>query len=487
MRSLFVEDSVDMGRELETAVGSDAAAEIRNAVEGRYVCPFCGAVREQAEGTCPRCTMESTAATRQATKSRIGPWYVLQTRNPAAPGMKFETLLTFVRKGRVKARSIVRGPTTHQLWRFAAHVKGLSREFGVCYSCGEGIEPTANICPHCNRLQEPPVNPDVFLESQQESDARGNGSQPVYREIGATPLVAEDIVAPPDGAHAKVDPADPKPLPAGAKAPPKKGADGFLTAADLAAAFKLDFQEPKGRRHSTKTQVAPIAMSRENPGAAPRRKRRGFRTVLLLLLLGAVGPFAYQYHKDPAFKTQADHWYAVGLDWSKQKWAQIQQQMNKPAQPAVSKNAKGTPLFIGTGSIDGSKNTAAQPQTTEPSAKPSPWDQLYGQPATSDNRGASTQANAKPEPQSEPAPTASVKVEEPTPGTGSVTIEPPRPAARDGGLDDVRTLYRAAIDAEAQGDYSTAVKKYEQIKEYSKDLWPRDLDLRLKLAREQMR
>ena len=48
------------------------------------------------------------------------------------PGMRFETLLSFVRKGRVRARSVVRGPTTHQLWRFAAHVKGLSREFGLC-------------------------------------------------------------------------------------------------------------------------------------------------------------------------------------------------------------------------------------------------------------------------------------------------------------------------------------------------------------------
>lgn len=483
MRSLFVEDSVDMGRELET-IGSDAAAEIRNAVEGRYVCPFCGAVREQAEGTCPRCTMESTAATRQATKSRIGPWYVLQTRNPAAPGMKFETLLTFVRKGRVKARSIVRGPTTHQLWRFAAHVKGLSREFGVCYSCGEGIEPTANICPHCNRLQEPPVNPDVFLEAQ-EADAKSGGSQPVYREIGATPLVAEDIVAPPEGAHAKVDPADPKPLPAGTKAPPKKGADGFLTAADLAAAFKLDFQEPKGRRQSTKTQVAPIAMSRENPGgSAPRRKRRGFRVVLLLLLAAAVGAFAYQYRKDPAFRTQADHWYAVGLDWSKQKWAQIQQQLNKPPQAATPKTVHERPLFVGTELTAGPKNSATQPQATEPSANPSPWDQLYGQSPAATNAGAATKLQRK----SEPAPAASVKVDEPAPATGSVTIEPPpqRPA-RTGGFDDVHALYSAALDAEAQGDYATAVRKFEQIKEYSRDLWPRDLDLRLKLAREQLR
>src|SRR5256885_13967420 len=99
----------------------------RYPLEGRHVCPFCGAVNETMEGPCPQCTMTNTAETRKATKSRIGPWYVLQSRNPAAPGMRYDTLLGFVRKGRVKARSIVRGPTTHQLWRFACQVKGLSR------------------------------------------------------------------------------------------------------------------------------------------------------------------------------------------------------------------------------------------------------------------------------------------------------------------------------------------------------------------------
>jgi hypothetical protein len=100
----------------------------------KQCCPYCGTVTS-ADGAgqpCPRCTMEDTTATRAATKSRIGPWYVLQTRNPSAPGMKWSTLLTLIDKGQVSPRSVVRGPTTHQLWRFAAHVKGLSREFGVC-------------------------------------------------------------------------------------------------------------------------------------------------------------------------------------------------------------------------------------------------------------------------------------------------------------------------------------------------------------------
>lgn len=168
-------------------LGDEAqAARIREALEGQFVCPFCGAATEGHQTVCPKCTMENTPAARKATKSRIGPWYVLQARNPAAPGMKWETLLGFVRKGRIKPQSIVRGPTTHQLWRFAAHVKALSREFGVCYSCGGAIDPAANLCPQCNRLQEPPINPDTLLEGG-EIESR----LPVYKEIPASAAAAD--------------------------------------------------------------------------------------------------------------------------------------------------------------------------------------------------------------------------------------------------------------------------------------------------------
>lgn len=152
-----------------------SAEQIRKSLEGKQVCPFCGTTDESdggtAAGPCPRCTMENTPATRKATKERIGPWYVLQGRNPAAPGMRFETLLSFVRKGRVKPRSVVRGPTTHQLWRFAAQVKGLSREFGVCFSCGDSVDPDTSRCPHCGQGQEPPPNPDALLESSPDAQA----------------------------------------------------------------------------------------------------------------------------------------------------------------------------------------------------------------------------------------------------------------------------------------------------------------------------
>src|SRR4051812_40185469 len=65
----------------------------------KKVCPFCGAINDNDGNPCPRCLMEDTQTTRTATKSRIGPWFVLQARNPAAPGMKWNTLIELVRKG----------------------------------------------------------------------------------------------------------------------------------------------------------------------------------------------------------------------------------------------------------------------------------------------------------------------------------------------------------------------------------------------------
>jgi hypothetical protein len=208
----------------------------RYPLEGRYVCPFCGAVNETMEGPCPNCTMTNTAETRKATKSRIGPWYVLQSRNPAAPGMKYDTLLGFVRKGRVKARSIVRGPTTHQLWRFACQVKGLSREFGLCYSCGGSIEREAQLCPQCNRLQDPPADPDMFVEGQGGGAAEASPSPspaapspaPVEAPVAARPTVFKEIKLPPPLDFAPTAPVA-APHPAAPAAEPPAGTTSVAT------------------------------------------------------------------------------------------------------------------------------------------------------------------------------------------------------------------------------------------------------------------
>src|SRR5690349_3621398 len=123
-------ESTLMSRTVDPAAARPSGAEGSPDASGgpgasaAYVCPFCGlsedhaAGAERAEGSpCPRCGMSDTPSTRKATKARIGPWHVRQVRNPWAPGMKWDTLVSLIKRGQVTANSVVRGPTTHQLWK----------------------------------------------------------------------------------------------------------------------------------------------------------------------------------------------------------------------------------------------------------------------------------------------------------------------------------------------------------------------------------
>jgi hypothetical protein len=53
-------------------------------------------------------------------------------------------------------------------------------------------------------------------------------------------------------------------------------------------------------------------------------------------------------------------------------------------------------------------------------------------------------------------------------------------------LEQARSLYRAAIDAEARKDDVAAVKLYQQIKQLPSDTWPADLQLRLDIAQKRV-
>lgn len=188
------------------------------------VCPFCGVVGDDSGKPCRQCGLENTQATRYATRSKIGPWFVWQQRNPSAPGMNWATLMSLVEKGRITPRSVVRGPTTGQLWRFAARVKGLSREFGTCWHCGAPVERNSRMCMACKRLQQPPLNPDVLLETDTAAMAIGPraavpmppqgpilppGTEPIHREVPLTaipPSTAAPAVPPSPARAAGINP-----------------------------------------------------------------------------------------------------------------------------------------------------------------------------------------------------------------------------------------------------------------------------------------
>jgi len=293
------------------------ADEVRQQLAGKHACPFCGVIRVDAQAPCPRCTMEDTPATRQATRQRIGPWFVLQARNPSAPGMKFATLVSLIKKNHVTPRSIVRGPTTQQLWSFAAQVRGLSREFGLCYACGEAIDRTANVCPHCQRHQEPPAHLDALIDA--EAPEMVVSSQTTTNETGMDGGTSLDLqadaplfVAPPAPAPKPRTPA-PQPLaritprpasPARDLAPAGKE-ESILTARELAAAFQLDFKTPGSRK--ARKPVGPVKM---------------LVTLLLILAVGVA-----------IVMTMRPEWRDQSLAWVSGRWQQVRHSLEQPAAP----------------------------------------------------------------------------------------------------------------------------------------------------------
>jgi hypothetical protein len=583
-----------------------AQQEVLRGLEGKQACPFCGSVSEKSASPCARCGMDNTPEARKATKARIGPWYVLQARNPAAPGMRFDTLLSFVRKGRVRARSVVRGPTTHQLWRFAAHVKGLSREFGLCFSCGNSIETTANICPQCNRLQEPPLNPDILLEDG--GDGEGASQRPVYRELPAPPPAAAaepeppapapddvDIIIPalggfgpddldpkfnetpvraPDPAPAPVAPASgrqaspaprpaPVPRPTGpqvavaappadnpfAIAPPRKKGNGdatFLSAKELAAAFKLSFDPaadmdavevpdqlpasalpdgvrpgglgarsggnlgggvaPGPRGGLTPMSPAPAAMAvpaASTPGAPPRRGG-GFRRFVLFLLIFAITGFAVLMWVDPNARQRT-------VEWSKAAFAKLQERAGTSgggggaSAPAATEPSAADEFEVpdpparseapapGPSAADDAPPPEA-PEAEPAAVSPEPVAEAAAEPAVEKSPAPRPQPARAAPPQAKRAAKPQAAAAAAAPAAAEKSKQDESPVAEDAS-ERMRALQAAALAAEgrrdAKGryapDWAGALGAYEQIrKTVPAELWPTNLSVKIEMARKQL-
>lgn len=276
---------------------STTPAAVPDTLEQRRVCPFCGAVNATGEGPCARCNIESTDAVIAATRQRIGPWYVLQARHPSAPGIRLATLLGLIERKQVVPTSVVRGPTTHQLWKFAVQVRGVSRHFGRCHQCAGSIEATTRECPHCGAGQTPPDDPDQLLESPPQRRAGSDIVLPDTPGVvrahdghnGAAARVAGGAAA---GNGASGNGASGNGAAAGessgalAARDPYRAPDEILTPHELAAVFKLNFQAPA------------------------QTKRAGFRwgramaAVLLLALTAGVVVFAL----DDALRARVMDW-----------------------------------------------------------------------------------------------------------------------------------------------------------------------------------
>lgn len=441
-----------MSRVTEAAPGNTSPArQPREAQPANVVCPFCGQSKAVSAEPCPRCTMEDTPATRQATKARIGPWYVLQNRSPSAPGMRFGTLLWLVSKGHVTPRSVVRGPTTYQLWRYGAHVRGLSREWGLCYSCAGSIDRSATICVHCERPQEPPADPDTLLDVRVARPPR----QPVMREI-ETPADSR-----PPREHLIVrEPEAPAPA---------------EPAIEISHAERLRQRQKMLVRQQAEQQDRragdPAFVSGMNLAAAlrgpeqteTRSRRASVLSVALFLFVLIGGAAAAVLYLKPEYRAPTEAWVRGAWGTIREKMAAIRFSAPPGVEPpAVARQAtpqpQPAPLVA---------NPPAQSESlaTQHPAKPEPKAQLAG------DSGLST----------DPRPPKKSKSDEPA-QPAATPVEQPKSIER--AIEEARTLWGQAIDAEARQDFAAAVRCYEQIKQLPQGAWPGGLQVSLDLARK---
>jgi hypothetical protein len=492
------------------------------------VCPFCGAIAEKSDEPCPRCKMENTALTRQATRARIGPWFVMQSRNPSAPGMKFGTLLALIRKGQVTPKSVVRGPTTYQLWRFAARVKGVSREFGVCYSCASDIERSAATCTRCGRSQELPANPDLLLESESQptrpaftevttkpisqadresmrrpSDAGGRDAartsdstrapEPA-RAVEPARAAAKSVSQPPSAAATMAGLAD---LPNPEEAPTEMKSrarqipqEGVLTARELAAAFSLQYDPKIDAGGSTgvrgrKLLVAAIVLLLMS-GAAATVWYVPYLHNQAVALVQKAYPNAGSLMMDDDSAQTADSGKAIaGSATDRPAWAAAP----PVREPPITAPPKAGSDVAGSGASNNSNSAVASAGTSTGSstANGAPG---VGTPAAPADTG--TLQGGSPMVTSQP--TAPSAPQAATDGSGSGAGGNVSAAAanvqklRQNAGDDYDTLamqLRAnGLEAESRHDYAGALYYYQQIEMLPHDHWPSDTDQLLKNAQK---
>ncbi|HIA71721.1 MAG TPA: hypothetical protein EYO01_03320 [Phycisphaerales bacterium] len=113
------------------------------------VCPICGETQPEIK-VCRVCSTLLDTNGLLLAEGAIGPWWVRKEELTFRPGITYDNLAELALSGKITLQTIVRGPTTRQLWKVARRVKGLSHLLGRCHNCGEHVSPDDRTCDGCN-------------------------------------------------------------------------------------------------------------------------------------------------------------------------------------------------------------------------------------------------------------------------------------------------------------------------------------------------
>jgi hypothetical protein len=190
------------------------------------LCPYCGHKQPLAPA-CRECRGRFDAWSLQATQNDMGPWFVRNSARPHFVGCSYATLLALVRSGEVGRDTVVRGPSTRQLWTVARRAAGLAHLFGRCHACQGPVTVESPACGACgtepfdaadrNHFGVGPIETVVAPQSQ-PADPLGLVKSAFAAE-GDFLFVRVAPLPPLDRSVVRVQPPAPAPAPASAPAP----------------------------------------------------------------------------------------------------------------------------------------------------------------------------------------------------------------------------------------------------------------------------
>lgn len=70
----------------------------------------------------------------------MGPWFIRDESRPFAPGLSYEMIIKAVENGSIGKYTLLRGPTSRQLWTVARHVRGVAHLLGYCHACDAPVD-----------------------------------------------------------------------------------------------------------------------------------------------------------------------------------------------------------------------------------------------------------------------------------------------------------------------------------------------------------
>jgi hypothetical protein len=365
------------------------------------------------------------------------------------------------------------------MWTFASRVKGLSREFGLCWYCGEGIETTAETCNRCSHSQVPPsdaqaafLDPDspgvpelkLSASTNPETGMDGGASLDLQVDsafgINTTPSVK--TIRPGSTGPASTTPVigvSTESRHLSSVRPTPTAEESILSAKELAAAFQLNFKPSPASRDTL------LENKNLKPRLSPPPQRMGFLTTLLILSVIVIAAVAVVLGLRADLRDQAFAWAAA-------QWADLKSVLEAPASP-VKVNS---PVSFPVDSSD-SRNTPAptprkleSPPTPIPSATPSV---------------PPTEVTNKVDP---PVPTPAVISPPPSVVSSAPTSKSDVPSTLDidQAMSLAQQLRKNAIEAEGH-DWATALKLYEQIQKLPPEAWPKDLQIRIDRAKANLK